>query len=297
MTLPRRPTAVPQTWPVRLEIAKAIHMLVAQVKEEQQLQRRAELAAVRRDCELLTEALRDFCRDLAKAGFREDQPRWPKGSGEDSGRWSGGAGAAPPAPAKTPPEKPTPRSWRVDPSQHAPGEEPPKIPAEAPQTEHEIWNFAKTAAIWLAKAGLRPALEVGLEATLGGPVGDFLLAMEAAYWLYRALPYIYSYLDPPKTWEELQQNRGPGYDEHHVVERWSEQDGISSSAIYSSGNEVPIPTLKHWEINGWLDSLNEDFKDADGDNMSPREYLKGKSWEERWRIGIYALTKFGVLKP
>ena len=27
-----------------------------------------------------------------KAGFKPDQPRWPKGSGEDSGRWSGGAG-------------------------------------------------------------------------------------------------------------------------------------------------------------------------------------------------------------
>ncbi|WP_245421755.1 hypothetical protein [Rhodoplanes serenus] len=27
-----------------------------------------------------------------KAGFKEDQPRWPKGNGEISGRWSGGAG-------------------------------------------------------------------------------------------------------------------------------------------------------------------------------------------------------------
>jgi hypothetical protein len=31
-----------------------------------------------------------------KAGFKPDQPRWPKGSGDDSGRWSGGAGTAPP---------------------------------------------------------------------------------------------------------------------------------------------------------------------------------------------------------
>jgi hypothetical protein len=27
-----------------------------------------------------------------KAGFKPDQPRWPKGSGEDGGRWSGGPG-------------------------------------------------------------------------------------------------------------------------------------------------------------------------------------------------------------
>jgi len=30
-----------------------------------------------------------------RAGFRWDQPRWPKGSGDDSGRWSGGAGTGP----------------------------------------------------------------------------------------------------------------------------------------------------------------------------------------------------------
>lgn len=29
---------------------------------------------------------------LQKAGFKEDQPRWPAGSGDVSGRWSGGAG-------------------------------------------------------------------------------------------------------------------------------------------------------------------------------------------------------------
>ncbi|WP_146604324.1 hypothetical protein [Rhodoplanes roseus] len=44
-------------------------------------------------------AFRQFQLDLVlffdaeqKAGFIEDQPRWPKGNGEISGRWSGGAG-------------------------------------------------------------------------------------------------------------------------------------------------------------------------------------------------------------
>lgn len=31
-----------------------------------------------------------------KAGYRNDQPRWPRGSGENSGRWRGGAGASAP---------------------------------------------------------------------------------------------------------------------------------------------------------------------------------------------------------
>lgn len=95
----------------------------------------------------------------------------------------------------------------------------------------------------------------------------------------------------------MQQNRGPGYDEHHVVERWSENDGIPPSMIYSPDNEAPIPTLKHWEINSWLDSPNEDFKDSEGNKMSPREYLQGKGWEERRRVGIDALIRYGVLKP
>jgi hypothetical protein len=149
----------------------------------------------------------------------------------------------------------------------------------------------------LAKAGLRAALEGAAEATLGGPVGDFLVALEMAYWLSNFLPSLYSYLDSPKTWEELQQNRGPGYDKHHVVERWSENDGIPPNIIYSPDNEVLIPRLKHWEINGWLDEPNEEFKDSQDNKMSPRQYLKGKSWEERRRVGIDALIRFGVLKP
>jgi hypothetical protein len=33
------------------------------------------------------------------------------------------------------------------------------------------------------------------------------------------------------------------------------------------------------------------------DNLSPREYLKSKSWEERREVGLYALRKFGALNP
>lgn len=45
-------------------------------------------------------AFRQFQLDLVlyfdaeqKAGFKDDQPRWPKGNDEISGRWSGGAGS------------------------------------------------------------------------------------------------------------------------------------------------------------------------------------------------------------
>ena len=92
--LPRLLSAVPQTWPVRLEIAKAIRRLAEQVAEEEECRREAQRDAIRRDCELAVEALREACRTVVKAGFRPDQPRWRKGSGRRSGRWSGGAGIA-----------------------------------------------------------------------------------------------------------------------------------------------------------------------------------------------------------
>ena len=34
-------------------------------------------------------------KQQSKAGFKPDQPRWPKDSGDESGRWSGGAGTTP----------------------------------------------------------------------------------------------------------------------------------------------------------------------------------------------------------
>jgi hypothetical protein len=46
----------------------------------------------------------------------------------------------------------------------------------------------------------------------------------------------------------------------HIVERWSRKDGIPEEWIESPDNIVPIPKLKHWEINKWLDTPNEEFK-------------------------------------
>jgi len=49
---------------------------------------------------------------------------------------------------------------------------------------------------------------------------------------------------------------------------------------------------QHWEITGWYMIPNKDFG-----GVSPREYLKGKDWAERVRVGRDALIKVGVLKP
>jgi hypothetical protein len=165
---------------------------------------------------------------------------------------------------------------------------PPEVPDEEPVTKQAVYAFVWRAALWLAGTTL--------EATLGGPVGDFVLALEAAQWLYQYLPLIYSYLDEPKTLEDLQQdalNPQLGYNIHHIVEQTSAaQDGFSSDTINDPANLVRIPTLKHWLINGWYSTKNGDFG-----GLSPRDYLRGKSWDERVRVGKDALNLFGVLKP
>ena len=67
--------------------------------------------------------------------------------------------------------------------------------------------------------------------------------------------------------------------------------------VSSPDNVVRIPTLKHWEINGWLGTPNEEFGDARGNKLTPRQYMRGKSWEERYQFGLKVLRDFGVLKP
>ena len=93
--LPRILSAVPQTLHVRLEIAKAIRALAGQ-DEDDELRRRTEIAAIRRDCEALKrdiEKAGDEWLTLLKTGLRSElkkydpnQPRVAAGS-RDGGQW------------------------------------------------------------------------------------------------------------------------------------------------------------------------------------------------------------------
>jgi hypothetical protein len=67
---------------------------------------------------------------------------------------------------------------------------------------------------------------------------------------------------------------------------------IFESAIDASDNLVRIPTFKHEEITGWYAQPNLKFG-----GLSPRDYLRGKPWGERRKVGIEALVRFEVLKP
>lgn len=129
---------------------------------------------------------------------------------------------------------------------------------------------------------------------LSGPALVATLA-ESVFRLYDKLPYVRAYLDGPKSLEELQSDVGKpekGYEVHHIVEQApAAREGHAREDIDGPDNLVRIPTLKHWEITGWYMTWNRNFN-----NLSPREYLRSKTWEERRRVGLDALFEARVLK-
>ena len=72
----------------------------------------------------------------------------------------------------------------------------------------------------------------------------------------------------------------------------AENEGFPRSLIDGPDNVVRVPRLKHWKINSWYSSANREFG-----GLTPREYLRGRSWEEKRKFGIQVLIDEGILKP
>jgi hypothetical protein len=200
--------------------------------------------------------LHDLERAL-KANFNPNQPRVPAGN-PDGGRWtSTGSGG---------------------------GTESPKIPEGRPPTSRVRTRLYKEAALWLARVAV------------GKRIAAVARLLEEAGWLEPVIESIRTFSDPPKSLEELQQavsTPAAGYDIHHIVEQTSaEQDGFPQSTLDAPENLVRIPRLKHWLINAWYATPNEDYN-----TLSPRDHLRGKNWSERVEVGRKALIDAGVLKP
>jgi hypothetical protein len=194
--------------------------------------------------------------------YNPNQPRVPAGN-PDGGRWAGEGGATTSAPKLV---------RLAGPLQ---SNDPPEIPKQRPPTAQERNRIGRGIARW------------------GGPIGTLLQAIP---WLQENADRVDAYRDPPKILEELQQGASEpkrGYDVHHIAEQTSaEQDGFPRSQIDARENLVRVPTYKHWEITGWYQVKNKDYQ-----GLSPRDYLRGKSWEERTQVGLDALVKFKVLRP
>ena len=143
------------------------------------------------------------------------------------------------------------------------------------------------AVRWLARAALEATGVTAPEIAVALEIGERLA--QAAW------PYIRAYFDPPQSLADLNSAANDpqaGYDVHHIVERaTAPADGSEDKLMNSPENLVRIPTLKHWELNGWYARPNPYY-----DDQSPRQYLFGKSWSERRLIGLEGLKYIGVLR-
>jgi hypothetical protein len=217
-----------------------------------------------------------------KANFNPNQPRVPAGN-TDGGQWTGGGGGG----------------GRVSGSDgsdtltgggdHQFGDLP-DIPRERPPHIRDRNRLVRRIATLVA----RMAGKVG-----AGRAGLILAGLDLAQWVYeeyQAYATITAYADPPKSLEELHDAvsfPAAGYEIHHIVEQGpATAEGFPRSQIDARDNLVRIPKLKHQDITGWFGKPNEDYL-----GMMPREYLRGKGWEERRRVGIDALIQLEVLKP
>lgn len=212
----------------------------------------------------LGRAMRRYDRALQlalKAGFRPDQPRVPKGN-SDGGQWTAGGGGSS-----------DPKSGK-DGSSDKPGNS-----GERPPTSRERTSVLR---------------EVARQIQQTGRTIEFFA--RAAKWIQVYSADVAAYNDPPKSLGELQRaasTPAPGYDIHHIVEQTqAEQDGFPREAIDDPANLVRVPRLKHQEINAWYQTKNPEYGE-----LSPREYLSGRSWEVRRAVGLQALRDHGVLKP
>ncbi|RBP15451.1 hypothetical protein DFR50_1087 [Roseiarcus fermentans] len=141
------------------------------------------------------------------------------------------------------------------------------------------------------KTGIRGLIAAGMNARDNGRLVVLLAEVGLD-----ARPYISAYFDPPKTLQALQRAaQGPretGYEDHHIVEQaTANPDGSERALMDSPDNLARIPAAKHWDLNRWYETRREQF-----DDLTPRQYLRGKSWEERRRVGLRGLQYVGVLK-
>jgi hypothetical protein len=147
-------------------------------------------------------------------------------------------------------------------------------------------GFVRGAAQWVARNVGRyaPAVDV------------FFGALDQVEKIKAFTDAIKSANDPAKSLEELQEPIGTdsqgGYHDHHIVGQHAQnREQFGDDRIDSRENQVRIPIVKHIDISAWYSRGNPDFG-----GLSPRDYLRGKNWDEQTRIGLDLLRERKVLK-
>lgn len=165
-----------------------------------------------------------------------------------------------------------------------PLEPPPRIPPVQPPGRGASLAVARAAARWVATAIL------SMDAW---PLALTVFAtMEAVSWFAKNyLPYVTTYVQGPKTLEELQDAVGTpaiGTEVHHIVEQTpAKNEGFARELIEGRDNRVRIPYFKHREISDWYSTTS---RNAPFNGMTPRQFVRGmKTWEEKYCFGIDVL--------
>jgi hypothetical protein len=237
--------------------------------------------------------------DIAKAfpalarKYNPDQPRVPTGN-PDGGQWTdGNAGGGNLGLFQI-----TPCDNTIDGVQLAgdsqpgmghnqgpPLDEPPEIPPAPRKPGERSIDFIRRVVKYLRVVGpMSPAADATFE------------ALRQAEGLRGETAAIKSANDPPRTLEELQARARlpsePGYEDHHIVGQFAQNRlQFGDDMIYSPENEVRIPVVKHLDINRYYSTPNVRF-----DGLSPRDYLRGKNWDDQMREGLTILRDNGVLR-
>lgn len=249
-----------------------------------------------------------------KGGFDPNQPRVPAGN-PSGGQWTDGGGqilsdanpdnfwkpGAQLAQAKKPKE-----SGKLK----KPGE-PPKLklplPVKSKRSGRPLGPAPEIPRIPPPTSRQRTGLLNGIVRFIGGAARArnrillelFHEALRETPWLHDKFPILQSGLEGPKSLDELREavlRPKPGYDIHHIVEQTPARKAeFPEHMINGAENLVRIGGLRHWEINAWYSRPNERFV-IDGKPVSPRDYLRDKSWDERMQVGLDAMRKHKVLK-
>lgn len=241
-------------------------------------------------------------RDAVERKYNPDQPRVPAGDPR-GGQWTAGGGGG-----RSSDQQRIRVAQNDDPNTLT--DVPPRprnlprsiqslsdIPKEKPSSIQFVNAAGKFIACEFADYIMKQSVEsAAKKVTLRSMLRKLFYAAELAPWIEQDLwPVIESYNDPPKSLKELQDaaalGRRPGYEIHHIVEQNSKQLG-EDAKVNSPDNLVSIPTFKHHLISGRFSRKRKEYG-----GVSLRSYLKDKTWEERYRIGLEIMVEQGILRP
>ena len=199
-------------------------------------------------------------------------------------------------PAETPPPEGEPQSG--PPAENAPtspSTDEYSLPKDKPPGRSQSYNAGTDAA-----SRLKEALQNDWHTVVerAGQVVD------ATHWVADQVSNIVADVDfsqaAPYDLDDLvaaaKKKSEPGYQDHHIVEQGPQNDDLSpeeKKRIDHPENIVRIPYYEHQLITNYY--RNRDPKPP-CNGMTPRQYMRGKSFDDRYQFGLNVLRGRGIIK-